>query len=225
MKRKAALVVFFSMVFYIFTACETVMPTEAEETVEPEIIIIKDELAVPMVEGAEELETEVVETSVPLAWEEPVEKMYIVMESANVTKDVANGEVDESDFAADVQGTVVTLGEEINGLLKELGWPDTFEETVSNPRFGSDKKFVYEGIVIYTNPKNRKDIVNGIEYCGEEKTLSGIGVGSTRADIEAAYGIDYVMDPDYITYTCTDGATMSFRMEGEECVHIELSWK
>lgn len=225
MKRKCVLVVFFSIVVYIITACENVMPAQAEETVEPEVIIIKDELAVPMAENPEELETEVVETSVPLAWDMPADKMYIVMESANVKKDIANGKVDESDFVADVKGTVVTLGEEINGLLKELGWPDTFEETVSNPRFGSDKKFVYEGIVIYTNPQNRKDIVNGIEYCGEEKTLSGIGVGSTRADIEAAYGIDYVMDPDYITYTCTDGATMRFRMEGEECVHIALDWK
>ena len=224
MKRKCVFGVFFSMVIGIVTACENVQPTEAAG-VEPEIIIIKDEVVMPLADSPEEVETEIVEASVPVTWDKPAEKMFLVMESANVAKGIADGEVDEDDFVVDIQGTAVTLGKEINGLLDELGWPDSFEETVSNPRLGSDKEFIYEGIVIHTNPQNRKDIVNRIEYYGEEKTLSGIGIGSTRADIEAAYGIDYVMDPDYITYTYDNHATISFQMKEEECIYIELCWK
>ena len=225
MKRKGVFVVFFSVIIYFTITCENVLTTEAEMAEQPEVIILKDEPAVPMVECAREIETEVVEANVPLAYDKPAEKMYLVMDSANVIKEIADGKVDEEDFAIEVQGTVVTLGEEINGLLDELGWPDGFEETVNNPRLGSDKEFIYEGIVIHTNPKNRKDVVNRIECCGEEKTLSGIGIGSTRADIEAAYGIDYVMDPNYIIYTYGSHATINFQMEAEECVHIEFCWR
>lgn len=224
MKRKCVFGVFFSVVICIMTACEIVQPAEAAG-VEPEVIIIRDEVVMPMEDRPEEAETEMVEASVPVTWDKPAEKMFVVMESANVAKEIADGKVDKADFAADIQGTVVTLGKEINGLLNDLGWPDCFEETVSNPRLGSDKEFIYEGIVIHTNPQNRKDIVNCIEYYGEEKTLSGIGIGSTRADIEAAYGIDYVMDPNYITYTYDNHATISFQMKEEECIYIEFSWK
>ena len=74
----------------------------------------------------------------------------------------------------------------------------------------------------YTEFDERGNWISAIQYCGEEKTLSGVGIGSTRADIEAAYGIDYLMDPNFIIYTYGENEKLSFRMNGEKCERIEL---
>lgn len=231
MKKKCVLGGILSIVVCGVTACGSILPTESVMAKELEIIVVKDEPVVPRAHKPDEVT--VVETqadvavgeTATLSVEKIIEETNEIMGLANLEAEVADGRVDASDFAVDVRGTVVKMDEEINGLMNTLGTPDSFVETVSNPKIGSDKKYIYNGIVIYTNPENGRDIVNGIEYCGEEKTPSGIGIGSTRADIEAAYGIDYVMDPDYITYMYSENATISFCMDDEECVGIAFSWK
>lgn len=231
MKKKCVFVGFLAIFILGLTACGSVFSMESVEASEPEIIVIKDELAVPMAKQpekesvAEVEEKMVVEEKRVATTEITVEERYVVLPSANVKEEIADGKVDESDFAAEVCGIMVKLDEEINQLMNELGEPDSFVETVSNPRIGSDKTYTYKGIEISTNPKNGRDIVNTITYRGEEKTLSGIGIGSTRADIEAAYGIDYMIDPYYIIYTYGENGTLSFRMKNEECECVELSWK
>lgn len=214
MKKNCVIAGFLFAIVCGMTACGSILPKESVVAMEPEIIVIKDEVVVPLVQQP-----------VKEKGMESEKEMYVVLPSANVEEGVADGRVDESDFAAEICGTVVRLDEEINPLMNELGEPDSFVETVRNPQIGSDKTYTYKGIEISTYPKNGKDIVNNITYYGEEKTLSGIGIGSTRADIEAAYGIDYMIDPDYIIYTYGENAILSFHMNDEECKCIELSWK
>lgn len=216
MRKKCVFVGFWSIMVWSLTACGAGGSMDSVEAMEPQIIVIKDEVVVPL-----ERQPEWEELCFPVI-DATVEEQYVVLHSENVEKDVADARVDESDFAVEIQGTVVRLDEEINQLMNTLGKPDSFEETVTNPRIGSDKIYTYKGIVIFTKPQNGKDIVSRIQYQGDEKTLSGIGVGSTRADIEAAYGIDYLIDPDYIIYPYGDNAELCFRMKGEECEYIEL---
>lgn len=212
MKKKCVFVGFLAVVVWSITACGAMFSIDSVEASEPQIIVIKDEVAIPL-----ERKPELVDVTI----EEP----YVVLHSGHIKEEIADARVDESDFAADIQGTVVKLDEEINELVNALGEPDSFTEAVRDPRIGSDKTYTYDGIVISTNPQNGKDIVRRIQYHGKEKTLSGIGIGSTRADIEAAYGIDYQIDPDYIIYTYGENAKLCFRMKDEECEYIELSWE
>lgn len=216
MRKKCVFVGFWSIMVWSLTACGAGVSMDSVEAMEPQIIVIKDEVVVPL-----ERQPEREELCFPVI-DAAVEEQYVVLQSENVEKDVADARVDESDFAVEIRGTVVRLDEEINKLMNTLGKPDSFEETVTNPRIGSDKIYTYKGIVIFTKPQNGKDIVSRIQYQGDEKTLSGIGVGSTRADIEAAYGIDYLIDPDYIIYPYGDKAELCFRMKDEECEYIEL---
>ena len=203
---------------------------DSVEAMEPRIIVIKDEVVTPLAKQPEkermtDSEQEKVREE-KRVWtvDATVEEAYVVLQSDNI-EEIADSKVDKSDFAANIQGTVVRLDEEINQLMNKLGSPDCFIETASNPRMGSDKTYTYKGIVVSTNPQNGKDIVSSIQYYGEEKTLSGVGIGSTRADIEAAYGIDYLIDPDYIIYTYGENAKLCFQMNGEKCEYIELRWK
>lgn len=233
MKKKCVLVGYFSILVFHLTACGAVLPPEPVEAKEPEIIMIKDELVVAKSEKPdtekvlkvqEPEEDESVKDSMILSTDSTMEEGYVVMPSANVEEEMADARVDESDFTVEIRGTKVVLGSEINNLMNTLGMPDAFEETPNSRKDGSNKTYTYNGIVIYTNPANNRDIVKIIDYCGDEKTPSGIGIGSTRADIEAAYGIEYEMDPDYITYTYGEKGMIRFQMDGEKCVHIELCW-
>ena len=227
MKKKCVFVGFLTFIIWSITASGATFSMDSVVAMEPQIIVIKDEVVASlskqsgkerMIESKQENHEEEKE-----AWtvDATVEETYLVVQSENIGE-TADSKVDESDFAADIQGTIVRLDEEINQLMNELGAPDCFVETVSNPRIGSDKTYTYKGIVLSTNPRNGKDIVSSIQYCGEEKTLSGVGRGSTRADIEAAYGIDYLMDPNFIIYTYGENEKLSFRMNGEKCERIEL---
>ena len=234
MKKKCIFVGFFSILVFSLSACGAVLPAESVEAKEPEVIIIKDEIAVAKTEKPDsENEVEIQETEmeetvqegIVSSTESTMEEAYVVMPSSDVEGEMADAKVDESDFIAEIRGTKVVLGSEINGLMYSLGTPDVFEEEPNSRRDGSNKTYTYNGIVIYTRPLNNRDVVETIEYRGEEKTPSGIGLGSTRADIEAAYGIGYEMDPDYITYTYCENETISFQMDGEKCVCIELSWR
>lgn len=230
MKKKCVFVEFLTVVVWSLTACGAVFSMDSVEAMEPRVIVIKDEVVSPLSKQSKK-ET-MTDSDQEVLFEEKrawtadatEEEAYVVLQSDNV-EETADSMVDESDFAADIQGTVVRLDEEINQLMNELGAPDRFTETVSNPRIGSDKTYTYNGIVISTNPRNGKDIVSSIQYCGEEKTLSGVGIGSTRADIEAAYGIDYLIDPDYIIYTYGENAKLYFQMNDEKCEYIELVWE
>ena len=230
MKKKCVFVGFLTVVVWSITACGAAFSMDSVEAMEPRIIVIKDEVVTPLAKQPEkermtDSEQEKVREE-KRVWtvDATVEEAYVVLQSDNI-EEIADSKVDKSDFAANIQGTVVRLDEEINQLMNKLGSPDCFIETVSNPRMGSDKTYTYKGIVVSTNPQNGKDIVSSIQYYGEEKTLSGVGIGSTRADIEAAYGIDYLIDPDYIIYTYGENAKLCFQMNGEKCEYIELIWK
>ena len=225
MRRKCILGGMCVLVVLGMTACASTISGQVTAQ-EADEVVVKEEPEVATTQKPSEPETTVTETK-----QEQEVTTETKQEEKNVQETLkeeipgADGKVDESDFAAEVNGVIVKIGEDINLLLDELGEADDLIEAQSCLHDGMDKIYTYGGISIYTYPDNDKDIVNIIEYNGDEKTLSDIGLGSTRADIEEAYGTDFEMDSTYITYSYKENATISFMMDGEECAYIELYWE
>lgn len=133
-----------------------------------------------------------------------------------------DGKFSKEDFVVLVNGVRIELGTDINTIIDKVGEPDDYVQARSCLHDGDDKIYTYGGIVIYTYPEGKKDIVYIVEYTGEEKTPSGIGLGSTITDIEKAYGTKYVEDAFYTTYELNPNATISFQMENQEVTYIEF---
>lgn len=144
-----------------------------------------------------------------------------VGETVSSTTD-ADGKVSKEDFAIVVNGIKIELGTDINEVIEQLGEPDDYVQARSCLHEGDDKIYTYGGIVIYTYPQGKKDIVYIVEYTGEEKTPAGIGLGSTMVDLEKAYGNKYVEDAFYTVYELEENATISIQFEKEKVIYIEF---
>jgi hypothetical protein len=95
----------------------------------------------------------------------------------------------EKDMGIKVKGTWYPIHTDSAGLLYALGSQYTLNRAPSCVFIGEDKDFTYTGCVVYTNPDGPKDI--WYEIILKDTTLStvrGIRIGSTRAEVEAAYG-------------------------------------
>lgn len=134
----------------------------------------------------------------------------------------ADGKVTKEDFAVIINDVRIEIGIDINEIIEQLGEPDDYMQARSCLHDGDDKIYTFGGIIIYTYPEGKKDIVYIVEYTGKEKTPSGIGLGSTMADLEEAYGREYVEDTVYTTYELDADATISFQLENQEVIYIEF---
>lgn len=102
-------------------------------------------------------------------------------------------------FALD--GQVFAPKSDVAPLLEALGDGYQYEEADSCVYEGYDKTFKYGDLIVYTNPDGDIDFINEITLVtGRYATARGIAVGSSREDVEAAYGTGYVDDGSCITY-------------------------
>ena len=60
-----------------------------------------------------------------------------------------------------------------------------------------------------------------MEYEGDASLSSGIGIGSSREDVVAVYGVEYILDGDYLIYEY-ENISLSFEIEDEKVVFIEI---
>ena len=60
-----------------------------------------------------------------------------------------------------------------------------------------------------------------MEYEGDASLSSGIGIGSSKEDIIAAYGVEYFLEGDYLIYEY-DNTTLSFELKDEKVVFIGI---
>lgn len=134
----------------------------------------------------------------------------------------SDGMVSREDLAIMVGDTLVCTGDDINILLESLGTPDDFVQARSCLYDGDDKLYTYGGIIIYTYPNGAEDIVYLIEVSGDEKLLSGIGVGSTWTDMIAMYGEEYALFGSMVSYELSESASISFQMEDNVISFVEI---
>ena len=98
------------------------------------------------------------------------------------------GSVSALDYMVSVRGTAVVLQEDMRDFVSTLGEPDGYSAAKSCVEAGEDKIYVYGGITIYTYVTDGADRITLIEITGSESLPSGIHIGSTKADVIAAYG-------------------------------------
>lgn len=119
------------------------------------------------------------------------------------------------DIALSYKGQTVRVKDNALKILDLLGDDYTYSESISCKYSGNgmDKFFDYADVSITTAPMipdadhiTSVEVWNGSDW----KTARGIGIGSTLADIEAAYGTAYFVDGGmYIFYEDLEDAASS----------------
>lgn len=106
-------------------------------------------------------------------------------------------------------------------VLAALGEPQTYFEAESCAFEGLDKTYTYAGFVIETRPDGEKDYVNAVLLTDDSvATDEGIYIGSSRADVLAAYGETDGSVPSLLSYT-QGGCTLNFILDGDNVISIE----
>jgi hypothetical protein len=123
--------------------------------------------------------------------------LMVVMPS--YTKDTG---FDKIDFAFDIGSSRIELDSDVTVLLDILGDDYEFSEAPSCVYEGTDKYYTYDDIEIYTYPYDGNDLIDEIVLTGPAYyTNRGIRTGDLFRNVEIAYGDDYVMDGDIVTYS------------------------
>ncbi len=95
----------------------------------------------------------------------------------------------------------LTPGEKFDAQADSLAETTAYMEAASCYYDGLDKVFTYEGYEVTTFPKEDGDYIQDINISSESiRTDKEIGVGSTLADVEEAYGKDYTISGKMYKY-------------------------
>lgn len=140
---------------------------------------------------------------------------------AGETAPAAEGTISNSDFAVIVRGVTIPIKGDMSVYTPTLGEPDEFGSARSCVEDGDDKVYTYGGTVIYTYITNGIDVISLIEITGGESLPSGIHIGSTRAEVIAAYGSAYTEEGTELLYEMGD-KTIGLQMSGDTVSFIEL---
>ena len=133
----------------------------------------------------------------------------------------AEGSVSANDFAVIVKGITIPLKGDMSAYTAQLGEPDAYGSAKSCTEAGDDKVYTYGGAVIYTYITNGVDVISLIEITGGESLPSGIHIGSTKADVIAAYGSSYTEEGAELLYEM-GGKTIGLQMSGDAVAFIEV---
>lgn len=135
----------------------------------------------------------------------------------------------ESDIALTVSGAKADTGSSVSALLDALGADYTYSEAISCVYTGMDKTYQYPSCTIYTYPDGETDRLMEL-YCTEDVTTAkGISIGSSRGDVEAAYGSGYTLAGSTLTYALTAPdsltlpASLYFELDGDTVCAIGLT--
>lgn len=133
----------------------------------------------------------------------------------------AGGSVSEADYGVSVRGTVIPLHGDMRVYIDALGEPDGYSAARSCVEAGEDKIYTYGGIAVYTYVTNGADRITLIEITGSEALMSGIHIGSTRAEVIEAYGDGFTEEAGELLYEM-GGKTIGLLLENGKVSFIEL---
>lgn len=120
--------------------------------------------------------------------------------TAEASESAKEAEITGFTFVAD--DTVIAMNADVAPILEGLGEWENYAETTSCAFKGLDKTYSYPGFDLYTYPLNGKDNVNSVYFVDDTvSTPEGIHIGSTKEEMEAAYGTDYEEEFGAYTYT------------------------
>lgn len=88
-------------------------------------------------------------------------------------------------------GTTIALHAPAEAIVAALGEPKKYSESTSCAFEGLDKSYGYGSFYLETYPLGDKDYVYGWYFVDDMvENAEGICIGSTKADVEAAYGAE-----------------------------------
>lgn len=118
-------------------------------------------------------------------------------------------------------GVTVSVDEDMAQVLTDLGEAQSYFEAESCAFEGLDKTYTYPGFVITTRPDGENDYVNSIRLTDDSvSTVEGVYIGSSEADVKAAYGEDGGADQGMLSYTA-GGESLNFILEDGAVISIE----
>ena len=113
------------------------------------------------------------------------------------------------------------MNAEFAPLLAIIGEPDTYFEAASCAFEGLDKFYTYGGIELTTYPNGDKDYISSIRLLDNTaSTPEGITIGSTQAEVVAAYGDGYEDSGDLYTWE-NDNALLSILFDNGVAISVE----
>lgn len=119
------------------------------------------------------------------------------------------------------EGKTVAMDEDMETVLADLGKEQGYFEAASCAFEGKDKQYTYSGFIITTRPDGEKDYVQSILLTDDSvATAEGIYLGSSAADVTAAYGEengDNAAAMSYVKGNCT----LNFIVTGDVVTSIE----
>lgn len=123
-------------------------------------------------------------------------------------------------YAFQIKDASISIDQDMTEVLDALGEANSYFEAASCAFEGLDKTYTYSGFVITTRPDGDKDYVNSILLTDDSVTTAeGIYIGSSQADVQAAYG-EANVENDVIQYTL-DNTTLNFILKDGAVISIE----
>ena len=112
----------------------------------------------------------------------------------------------EKGFSFTYNGTEITLHAPAEPIVAALGEPKQYSESTSCAFVGLDKSYGYGSFYLETYPVDGKDFVYGWWFVDDMvENEEGICIGSTQAEVEAAYGADTFNGSNAFTVKRGDG--------------------
>lgn len=96
-----------------------------------------------------------------------------------------------SKFSFTYQGVEIKLSDPAAPIIDKLGEPKKYTESASCAFEGLDKSYYYGSFYLETYPQGEEDFVYGWWFADDTVTTpEGIYIGSSKADVDAAYGAE-----------------------------------
>lgn len=111
----------------------------------------------------------------------------------------------ESNFAFTSNNIIITIDDEAEGILDQLGEPMNYFEAPSCAYQGLDKTYYYNGFELTTYTDKGIDYIANILLVDDSVTTDeGIYIGSNKNDVINAYSNNYVESTGQYTYSKGD---------------------
>lgn len=117
-------------------------------------------------------------------------------------------------------GASIAVNANMADVLAAIGEPQSYFEAESCAFVGMDKTYTYAGFTITTRPEEDQDLINSILLTDDSVTTAeGIYIGSSLADVIAAYG-EVEAVGTLLSYTKGD-CSLNFILDGDTVFSIE----
>lgn len=121
----------------------------------------------------------------------------------------------EAGYFFTVNGVKVEMNADALATVNALGEAKSYTEEASCAFDGLDKTYGYGGYFISTYPDGNKDYIYSAWFVDDSVTTEeGIYIGSTKAEVESAYGADCFGDSTTASLTKGDSKLMIILTDG-----------